>query len=151
VQAVRVVPPHEPRQASRVPAQAARVPRGAPVTTVQRPALPYSPHASHCPVQALSQQMPSTQKLDVHSAAAWHWAPLAFFVRHTPVGSQFEPVGQGFVALHPPEHWVASAHRLLAHAIIAGALHEPLPVHTDAVVTVPAEQAPGLHWVSLWG
>jgi hypothetical protein len=61
VQAVRLALVQEPWQVP-VPAQTVRVPRGAPeATAVQCPAVLVSAQASHCPLQALSQQTPSTQ------------------------------------------------------------------------------------------
>ena len=48
--------PHGPN-----PAHAARPPCAPPLTAVHTPALPATSHASHWPVQAASQQTPSTQ------------------------------------------------------------------------------------------
>lgn len=67
LQAVGLVPSHWLWQGA-VPVQAARIdPRGNPATVRHLPALLLSLHAWHCPVQALSQQTPSTQWFELHS------------------------------------------------------------------------------------
>jgi len=65
-QAVGLVPLHAPPQTVPSEAHAVRGLRGAPVTGVQVPTLPVSAQAWHCPVQAVSQQTPSTQCCDPH-------------------------------------------------------------------------------------
>jgi hypothetical protein len=136
-QAVASVPLHVPRQASVVPAHAARVPRGVPLTATHLPSEPASAHAWHCPLHAPSQHTPSTQLPFVHSAAVTHCVPFAFFARQTAVASQYWPLAHGCVVSQPPEHFVASAHRLLAHGELIVVVHVPIPPHTDAVVAVP--------------
>jgi len=77
VQVVRLAPVQLPWQAP-APPQAVRVPRGAPeVTAVQWPMVLVSAQASHWPVQLLSQQTPSTQKVELQSAPALQESPLA--------------------------------------------------------------------------
>jgi len=65
-------PAHDP-----VPAHAVRAARGVPITGTQRPGVLLSLHASHCPVQALSQHTPSTQCPDPHCPSRPHAAPWA--------------------------------------------------------------------------
>jgi hypothetical protein len=79
VQLVRKLPLQLPSQAEPSPAQAARLPRGAPVTAVHVPAV--TSQASHCPAQALLQQTPSAQLPLVHWLPALQDKPLAFFGR----------------------------------------------------------------------
>jgi hypothetical protein len=61
VQLVRLVPSQRPPQSVPAPEHFWRAPRGSPVTAEHVPFLLSSPHASHGPAQALSQQTPSTQ------------------------------------------------------------------------------------------
>jgi hypothetical protein len=60
-----------------VPAHAVRVlPCTAPATATHVPTLPPTSHASHCPLQALSQQTPSTQnRPGLQEVVAAHCAP----------------------------------------------------------------------------
>jgi hypothetical protein len=68
-----------PTQTSAVPAtHAARAPCGAPTTAVHVPEDPTPSQASHCPVQARSQQTPSTQASEPHSALVVHDVPGSF-------------------------------------------------------------------------
>jgi hypothetical protein len=60
-------------------AHAARPPVGAPVTGEHVPAFAGTTHDPHCPVHALLQQTPSTQKPDVHWFAPPHVAPSPSF------------------------------------------------------------------------
>jgi hypothetical protein len=73
------VPPHaDPSEA-----QALRNPCGAPeVTVVHVPTLPATSHACHWPLQALSQQTPSTQEPEAHSLLPPHPLACAFFATH---------------------------------------------------------------------
>jgi len=97
-QAVLLVPLHVPTQPAVPVHLARRVPRGAPlVTLAQVPSWPVSPHDSHWPVQALSQQKPSTQLPPRQSCAPVHDWPC--FALHTPFASQlFVPLQVSSVA-----------------------------------------------------
>jgi len=64
--AAAFVPSQAPAHDEPSESQAVRWPRGAPVTDLHVPALPVSAHASHWPLQALSQQTPSVQKPLAH-------------------------------------------------------------------------------------
>jgi hypothetical protein len=67
-QAVALDPLQVPPQTEPSVAQAAREPCGAPeLTVVQVPTLLVTSHAWHWPLQALSQQTPSTQAPEAHS------------------------------------------------------------------------------------
>lgn len=68
-----------------VPSQIGLPPCGAPMTAVQRPSLPRTSQAAHCPVQEESQQRPSTQYPEPHSAALAQVVPRSF--AHTPLAS----------------------------------------------------------------
>jgi hypothetical protein len=58
--------------------QAARVPRGAPLTAEQVPLLAGMSQASHCASQRRLQHTPSVQKPDAHSPSAPHVLPSSF-------------------------------------------------------------------------
>src|SRR5581483_9256426 len=84
------VPSHLPAHAPE-PVQDERVVpepvTGAPVETVaQLPTLPLRLHAWHCAVQAVLQQTPSVQKVEVHSLPAAQLAATPLVARHTPCG-----------------------------------------------------------------
>jgi hypothetical protein len=64
------------------PAHAVRAPWTAPATATHVPTLPPTSQASHWPEHALSQQTPSTQFPDPHSAFAVHATPRGF--EHVP-------------------------------------------------------------------
>jgi len=72
---------------------------------VQVPTLPATPHASHCPLHAVSQQTPSAQLPDVHCPAEAHAAPLAFFAVHVPA-LQKSPAMQSASVTHVDKHAV---------------------------------------------
>lgn len=61
VQAVLFSPSQVPAHGVPLPTHATRGRRGVPVTAVHWPFVPGSAHASQAPLQALSQQTPSTQ------------------------------------------------------------------------------------------
>jgi hypothetical protein len=68
---------HERPHAETVPPHGAREPFGwLPAPTVLH--VPVASHAWHCPVHALLQHTPSTQKLDAHSVFAEHACPFSF-------------------------------------------------------------------------
>ena len=58
-------------------AHAVREPCGAPLTGEQVPTLPVTSQASHCPLHAVSQQLPSTQNPDVQSLFTAHATPFS--------------------------------------------------------------------------
>ena len=70
--AVQVAPHAVP-----APAHAARWPCGSPFTCEHRPGVAATSHAWHCPVQAVLQQKPSTQRPVTHWSPVVHVAPLA--------------------------------------------------------------------------
>jgi hypothetical protein len=62
-------------------------------------------HASHCPVQAVSQHTPSTQKPDWHSSFTEHCVPCAAGVTHWPVAvTHALPEPQSASAVQPVPH-----------------------------------------------
>jgi hypothetical protein len=66
VHAAAVVPSHAPPHAEPSVLHATRVLRGMPLTGVQMPSVSLSLHASHCPLQPVSQQTPSEQCVLAH-------------------------------------------------------------------------------------
>ena len=54
-------------------------------TYAQLPSAPATLHASHVPLHAPSQHVPSTQKPDVHALAAPQVAAFAFFAAQVPL------------------------------------------------------------------
>jgi hypothetical protein len=69
--------------------QAVRPPRGGPETGVQVPVLPATSHASHWPVQGVSQQKPSTQVPVAHRSSGPHGCPM--FRIDPPGGTHWPP------------------------------------------------------------
>jgi hypothetical protein len=86
VHAVRTAPsqwgPHS--LPTPVPVQAARVPRGAPVTATHLPGEAPSAHASHCPSQAAVQHRPSAQNPLLHIPALEQAVPMTSFGLQVP-------------------------------------------------------------------
>jgi hypothetical protein len=106
VQLVALVPSQVAAQVP-LPGHADRVPRGPPdVSVVQVPRDAGRLHASHWPVQALSQQTPSWQKPLAHSSGALplHATPIISLSRQTPA-EQYCPLGQRWVLSQLPLHW----------------------------------------------
>ena len=66
------------------PAHAARWPCGSPFTCEHRPWAAATSHAWHCPVHAVLQQKPSTQKPVSHWSPAAHAAPFSVVLEHNP-------------------------------------------------------------------
>jgi hypothetical protein len=85
-------------------AHAARPARGAPATGVQVPATPATSQASHWPLQAALQQVPSAQK------PLWHWF----------AAPQLPPSGSLGVQT-PAEHQLPAAHSSSAAQVPAQA------------------------------
>jgi hypothetical protein len=81
---VRLVPLQLPAQLDPSVRHAERPPTGVPVAALHVPSEPAMLHASHWPVQPVSQQTPSTQLSEVHSLVALQVVPLAFFAWHFP-------------------------------------------------------------------
>lgn len=116
-------------------AHAPRAPCGAPVTGVQVPFA--TSHASHCPVQAVSQHTPSAQWPLVHASMLGHTSPFARVFSHMP-------------ALHHP----SAAQSLVVTQLIVQAplvqrngsqstppafvAHAPEPLQSNPLTTVPA-------------
>ena len=133
-----MVPSHAPPQTEPSEAQAVRALRGAPATAVQVPTLPVSAQASHCPVQPVSQQTPSTQCCDPHWFAPPQAWPGPSSGMQTPAEHQL-PAVQSESALQFPLQAVA-LHVKGAHACVWTAGQAPAPLQEAASVAVPAEQ-----------
>jgi hypothetical protein len=72
-------PSQVPPQLVPAPLHAGWLARGVPVTALQVPFFPVSPHASHGPLHAELQQTPSTQLPERHIEVPVQVAPLATF------------------------------------------------------------------------
>ena len=111
------------------PAHAERPPRGAPVTALQVPTLPVTSHAAHCELQPVSQQTPSTQKLDAHSVEIPQAAPFGFEqVPSEPARLHFNPDEQLAVLQHTPSTQLPDAHDdapVQVAPMISFAVHAP--------------------------
>jgi hypothetical protein len=142
VQRSGVTPLHVPAQFGSVPAHGARTPRGAPTTEVHVPKAPPTLHASHCPMQAESQQTPSTQYDDAHSVESLHASALGRFGRHRPA-TQNLPRPQSWSEVH----WFP--HRVSTHAppqsIRCSGGHVPMPSQLATMVAVPPAQLAARH------
>jgi hypothetical protein len=90
--------------------------------------------ASHCPVQSLSQQTPSTQCPLAHSASIEHFVPAADCGLQTPP-RQKSPVGQSAFVLQPV-HWVCPQIPG-AQSWVRVAGHAPEPLQDSARVATP--------------
>jgi hypothetical protein len=134
---VALVPSQLPPQAVPSVAQAARLPRGFPVTVVQAPTLPATSQAWHWPLQAWLQQTPSVQWPLSHSLEAEQAAPSARFATHWPAEHQ-SPAAQSESAVQEVLQVVASQ-PYAPQAWVDGAGQEPLP-HEAGSVSTPAEQ-----------
>jgi hypothetical protein len=99
-------------------------------TCVQVPREPESAHDTHPPVQAVSQQTPSTQLPNAHwlGAEGLHASPFIFFATHMPPGAlQYVPEAQSLSVL-----------QVLVQAFDAQT--------NGAHICVLATHAPPLHW-----
>ncbi len=107
---------------------------------LQVPWLPVRLQAMHAPVQAVLQQVPSTQLPLVHSGEVMQVWPLAFLGVHFPALQKLVPV-QGAVSEQPPAQ-MAPAHELGAQLTVSTAGHAPLPSQPAATVATPFAQLP---------
>jgi len=120
-----------------------------PLTGVQVPAEPLMLQASHCPLQAESQQFPSTHWPLRHSFSAAHGLPLPCFAWHTPAEQNW-----------PVAHWASEA-QFPRHCVAAQAYTPqlwfrrmgqlPVPVQLAARTAVPLVQLAVRHRVSPLG
>ncbi len=81
-QLATLMPSHDPLQSDPSPAHATRGATGVPTTGEHVPARPVRLHAWHCPVHAVLQQKPSTQKPETHCFASVQAAPFASLAVH---------------------------------------------------------------------
>jgi hypothetical protein len=105
-QAAREEPSQAPPQAEPSVAQAGRPARGSPITAVQRPVLPLTLQASHCPLHPVSQQTPSTQFPLAHCPAPPQLPPFASTETQTPPEHQ-SPLVQSELVAQLPLHAMA--------------------------------------------
>jgi hypothetical protein len=145
VHAVVREPSQVPPQAVLSVAQALRGPRGAPATGAQVPLLPVASQASHCPLQLVLQQTPSTQN------PLAHWSLPAQATPGFNTGAQTPPAHQS------PEMQSVSAmqfalqaftpHRYGVQAWTCAGGHSPAPLHPAARVALPVVQLGARHEV----
>jgi hypothetical protein len=139
-QAAGCVPSQAPPQTEPSDTQGARPVRGTPATAVQVPTLPDSPHASHWPLQALSQQTPSTQCPDAHWFAPPQVCPCVSSGTQTPAEHQL-PLVQSESALQLPAHAVGPQENGV-QSCVCSAGHDPAPSQdAESVAVVPAQEA----------
>src|SRR5262252_4695337 len=101
---------------------------------VQRPTFPASPHDSHCPLQAPSQQKPSAQWPLAHCASAVHAPPF--------VSSDGPSLASGPPSPVPP---VPAAPPPVPPVVVGASPGEeppPLPVWTAATSTPASTGVP---------
>jgi hypothetical protein len=137
-QLFRSVPLHVPLQTVPSTTQAGRDPTGVPVTAEQMPCFPGTLQASHWPEQAVSQQTPSTQLLDLHCVAAKQASPLSSLDRHSPPPQKFPPVHSASVEQPVPQ--AVPSHTYGAHVVVDNAGHAPAPLQPAPAVATPPVQ-----------
>lgn len=112
---LQVGPQVEPAPA---PLHATRAPWGEPVTALQVPTEPVTSHAWHWPLQPVSQQSPSTQKPEPHSAAEAHATPFGFaHLPSEPATLQRVPPPQTDDPQHTPSTQFPDAHEAAPPAV----------------------------------
>ena len=109
--------------------------------TVQVPPVPGALHASHGPVQAASQQTPSVQKPEPHSAALPHATPSPVRTMQLP-RSQRKPTLQSALDAHVASHVVDPEQSPAPHSC-AGSFPSATGEQVPAVATaLQASQVP---------
>jgi hypothetical protein len=140
---------HSPAQTDPSEAHGCLPPCGAPVTGRQLPSLPTRLQASHCPVQALEQHMPSTQMLELHSLAMLHVVPVCFFRTQAPAAQYWftlqSPSDEQVFA--PPEQIVPTHFDPVGHVIWSSAGQAPAPSQNPTSVATPFWQSAGVQTV----
>jgi hypothetical protein len=134
VQVVVLEPSQAPAHAEPSDAHACLPPFGSPVVALQVPTWPTSAHDAHCPVHALSQHTPSTQKPLPHCASALQALAWGSLTTHMPAEHQ-RPAWQFASVVHVPLQAVAPQ-VYGAHAWVCAAGHEPCPSQVAANVAV---------------
>jgi hypothetical protein len=119
-------------------AQEARPARGAPVTGEQVPAAPATSQASHWPLQAALQQVPSAQK------PLWHWfgapqlPPSGSLGVQRPAEHQLPAAHWSSVAQGPAQAMGPQANGPQGWTWAAG--HDPVPAQRASRVATPPVQ-----------
>ena len=103
-------------------------------TSVHVPAVPVIPHDRQLPVQAVRQQVPCSQKLLEHSAAAVHAAPFGFLPQLPPV--QTLGATQSASAVHVARHVPLPPHLYAPQPDDVTVPHTPAPLQVRAGVNV---------------
>jgi hypothetical protein len=133
------LPSQAPPQTVPSSVQAGRARTGAPVAGAQVPADDGRLHASHWPVQAPSQQTPSTQWPLVHIASRPHAAPRASLASHTPPAHHCVVVGAQSGSTVQPDVQAVAPQACGAHGSVWSAGQWPAPSHDAETVATPAE------------
>lgn len=115
-------------------AQAARLPRGVPEIAPHAPGVPS--HASHWPLQALSQHTPSTQNPLAQASADAHVAPLELLGLHMPalhhaVAAHAALVVHDSAQSPPMQAWGAQS--------VGVAPHVPVALHVWLMLLAPEQ------------
>jgi hypothetical protein len=99
-------------------------------TFVQVPALPDSPHDLQFPVQAVEQQTPCAQKLELHSTSLPQVAPTGFL----PQLPWLQVLGamQSVSAMHVVLHCPLALHWNGAHDVLVAPMQAPTPSQRPA-------------------
>jgi len=109
------------------------------------PREPAWSHASHCPLQSVLQQRPSTQWPFVHCEKPPQVAPSGSFLTQMPAeqnssAAHAEPSAQG------PAHWTpALSHPTTSQLCCWSGAHEPLPWQKAARSARSLLHEPGRH------
>jgi hypothetical protein len=110
---------------------------------------PVAAQVWQAPVQAPSQQTPSTHWPLAHSSAPVQVAARAFFGVHIPAWQKSPAFGQGFCAEQPPAQMLPA--QPLGHEI-AGCIEQvPRPSQTERTCAVPAAQLADAHSLAVPG
>jgi hypothetical protein len=145
-QATRLEPSQAPPQAEPSEAHCGRPLTGAPTTGEQVPVSTPRLHASHWPVQPVSQQTPSTQWPFAHWFEPEQVAPSARSAVQTPAEHQ-KPLVQSASRVQPLAQAVGP-HRFGAQGWVCGAGQRPDPSQLAPRVATPPVQLASRHETS---
>jgi len=111
---------------------------------VHDPIVPDSAHERQAPEQAVAQQTPCAQVLEMHSMRSEQNAPLGLRPHELPL--QTLPVEQFASAVQLPKHW-APLQANGTHEIVSGATQAPVALHVDSGLNTLLAQVAAAHTV----
>ena len=120
------------------PEQAVRAPCTAPATATHVPTLPPTSHASHWPVQALSQQTPSTQLPEPHSAPDVHVVASGFAQVPVPLALHLSGAVQEETRQHTPSTHLPDVH---CEGLVQTVPAPPVVTHAPPLQKYPEAQS----------